>query len=80
MKQKEDLLFFYAIDKDKSGAARHIFWVHGRDKRAYLKFGDIACHWLHFLGQTIIDTQYFLASHFLEVKRRKKLFGCSKLG
>jgi hypothetical protein len=38
VKEKEHHLFFYAIDRDDNGAVRHIFWVHGGDRRAYLKF------------------------------------------
>jgi hypothetical protein len=38
VKEKEHHLFFYAIDRDDNGAARHIFWVYGGDRRAYLKF------------------------------------------
>jgi hypothetical protein len=40
-KQEEDPEFFYAIDADDAGAVKHVFWVDGRARRAYLEFGDV---------------------------------------
>ncbi|KAJ3685265.1 hypothetical protein LUZ61_014429 [Rhynchospora tenuis] len=40
-KKEEDPEFFYAVDADEDGFLKHIFWVDGRARRAYLEFGDV---------------------------------------
>lgn len=40
-KQEEDPEFFYAIEPDKNGAVKNIFWVEGRARRAYQEFVDV---------------------------------------
>jgi hypothetical protein len=80
-KQEEDSKFFYAIDKNESDAAQHVFWVDGRVRRAYLEFRYIVMFNTTYnnnsymplaplLVLTIIDT-FFLVWLFLEPKRQK---------
>ncbi|KAJ4757333.1 FAR1-related sequence 1 [Rhynchospora pubera] len=40
-KKEVDSKFFYAVDADEDGFVKHIFWVDGRSRRAYLEFGDV---------------------------------------
>lgn len=40
-KQEEDPEFFYAIEPDETGAAKNIFWIDGRGRRAFQEFGDV---------------------------------------
>jgi hypothetical protein len=58
-KQEEDHEFFYTIDADDISAIKHVFWVDGRARRAYLEFGDTTCDWIHLLVVVIIGTPFF---------------------
>ncbi|KAJ1698795.1 hypothetical protein LUZ63_007307 [Rhynchospora breviuscula] len=40
-KQEDDPEFFCAVDVDKSGRLKNLFWVDGRARRAFQKFGDV---------------------------------------
>jgi FAR1 DNA-binding domain/MULE transposase domain len=40
-KKESDPDFFFAIEPDEDNAAKNIFWVDGRSRRAYQEFGDV---------------------------------------